>query len=138
MANCRTKVFAEFEAIESTIKELPKPPFCELSTLELAGVAALLHNFYNGIENILKQLFSDCGFDIPQGSAWHRDLLIASTDHKLISQAVAAELKQYLAFRHFFSHAYALELYPDRLEPLAIYIPTVFSSFKNEIKTYFK
>ena len=51
------KINAELENIDEVFKEIPsheKLPY--LSTLELAGAAALLHNFYNGIENILRAL----------------------------------------------------------------------------------
>ena len=91
MAECKSKVFAEFEAIEKTIAELPVTPFFELSTLELAGVAALVHNFYNGVENILKQLSLDCGYDLPDGSAWHRDILVQSIEHDFITQQIVSE-----------------------------------------------
>jgi len=55
MANLNDRVRAEIENINDTLEELPdykKLP--RLSKLELAGVATLLHNNYNGIENILK------------------------------------------------------------------------------------
>ncbi len=46
---------------------------------------------------------------------------------------MANGLKEYLAFRHFFSHAYALDLEPQRLETLVIDISTVFEEFRTEI-----
>ena len=51
-----------------------------------------------------------------------------------LSEPLANELKRFLAFRHFFSHAYALELYPDRMEPLVKDIIKIFEKFKSEVK----
>ena len=126
---------AEYEAIEKTISSLSiEKPLFELSELELAGVAALLHNFYNGIENVIKQIFLSRDIAIPQGDSWHRDLLFSAANKKIISEPLANELKRFLAFRHFFSHAYALELYPDRMEPLVKDIIKIFEKFKSEVK----
>jgi hypothetical protein len=53
MANAREKIEAELENIERVLADLPSPDSLkQLSSLELAGVAALIHNFYNGIENV--------------------------------------------------------------------------------------
>ncbi|HNS19554.1 MAG TPA: hypothetical protein PKH24_03600 [Sedimentisphaerales bacterium] len=105
----------------------------ELSVLELAGVATLLHNFYNGIENILKQVFLAKGISIPEGPAWHRDLLTAAQEHQVLSQATAERLRQFMAFRHFFSHAYALDLDPKRMEPLAADAAGVFQAVAHDV-----
>ena len=133
MPDYRLRVEAEYEAIESTLSALPDPSLSELSQLEIAGVAALLHNFYNGIENVLKQVFLSKSLPIPQGESWHSDLLLSAAGNHLISDPLLNNLKRYLAFRHYFSHAYALELFPERMEPLVEDALAVFSEFKQQI-----
>ena len=134
MVDYLLRIEAESEAIDKVLSSLPSgKPLSELNELELAGTAALLHNFYNGVENILKQVFQFKGLSLPSGESWHRDLLLIAIEQKIISQGVADSLKRFLAFRHFFSHAYALDLYPDKMEPLATDALQVFASFLDEI-----
>ena len=55
MPDLKQRLKVEFENIEKSLAELPTlKPCTEFSKIELAGVSALLHNFYNGIEKILK------------------------------------------------------------------------------------
>ena len=86
MANLKEKLNAEFENIEQALNEIPVyTQLPNLSILELAGIATLLHNCYNGIENILKQIFIARDISLPTGSSWHKDLLNNAVDNNIIS-----------------------------------------------------
>lgn len=133
MANCKERVEAEYEAIEKTLSAFPQKPLSELSELELAGVATLLNNFYNGIENVLKQVFQKQSIQLPEGSSWHQNLILSAIGKNIISENLADTIKKYLGFRHFAAHGYAFNLTPQRLEELTDNILKVFKEFKSEI-----
>ncbi len=67
---------ANLERVVSKIRELRK----EIGTSEpsfrnKAAFGALLHSFYNGVENILKRIAEEVDQGVPMGGSWHRVLL---------------------------------------------------------------
>ena len=56
MADYQSKIKAELEQVELATAKLPGGLLSELNELELSGVGGILQSFYNGIENILKQV----------------------------------------------------------------------------------
>ena len=137
MVSLSQKIQAELENIDEIFKEMPShSSLSQLSILELAGVATLLHNYYNGIENILKQIFISQKIRVPEGQSWHKDLLERAVNESIISEECKKQLGQYLAFRHFFSHAYALDLYPEKMEPLVKNYQKLYLIFKYDIKRF--
>ena len=81
----------------------------------------------------MKQIFQAKALKIPEGQSWHRDLLAEAIRSGVLSGKLGGNLKEYLASRHFFSHAYALDLEPRRMEPLAAGITGIYENFKKEI-----
>ena len=134
MDSYEQNIQVEFEAIAKTLAILPDHTrLSQINELELAGCAALLHNFYNGVENIFKQLHKKNNIPLPQGNAWHKELLHSAYENKIISNNIEDYLKPFLAFRHFFSHAYALDLHPEKLEYLVESAPKVFEQLKKDL-----
>jgi uncharacterized protein YutE (UPF0331/DUF86 family) len=137
MAKLTDRIEAELENIQEVLNRLPSvTKLSSIKVLELAGVATLLHNFYNGNENIIKQIINSKGVSIPQGPSWHRDLLDLALKHKVINKTAWGSLKQFLGFRHFFSHAHAFHLEVDRIRPLVKAAPKLYASIKRSIQKF--
>ena len=108
----------------------------KLSVLELGGTGSLLSSVYHGVENILKQGLLAVGVVLPSGAAWHRDLLQSACEQGMISTGLRDRLAPYLAFRHFFTHAYGFDLDPQRLAPLVRDVRAVCACFKKEANRF--
>jgi hypothetical protein len=137
MASLLEKVDAELEQIGRALRELPGARrVSELSVLELGGTACLLSSFYHGVENILKQALVALGTALPSGPAWHRDLLQLACDHDIVSAQLRDRLAPYMAFRHFFAHAYGFDLDPQKLIPLVQDARSLCACFRREVKRF--
>ena len=137
MVDLRRRVLAESENIESTLSELreamARP---ERATVELAAIATFVHNAYNGIENILKQVLRAQNIEVPQQGAWHKTLLEKAAGAGVITEGLADELLEYLAFRHFFAHGYGIMLQESPLVDLATRLPGVWQRFQSSVARF--
>ncbi len=70
---------------------------------------------------------------MPTGDSWHQELLNQARNKNIISGTLADKLKEYLGFRHFFTHSYALDLHPSKIESLIEKILVTFNKLKEEI-----
>jgi len=138
MADLQRRIAVEIYNISMALDEINKVKNKENKTkIELAGIATFLHNFYSGIENILKQILSEKNINIVKTEFWHKTLLEISVKNQIISPEFKNSLSDYLAFRHFFVHSYGFMLDEHKLLSLAINASDIFSEFKKNIKEYF-
>lgn len=122
--------------------ELHKRILAEKENVEIAlgnlkdamAIATFLHNIYNGVENILKQILKAKGIEIPESATWHKELLNLSVSQGIISEKLSDQMYEYLTFRHFFVHAYGFMLDEAHLEVLANNIPEIWLQFTKEIE----
>jgi len=134
MADLSERVAAARDNIDEVVSKVPVAArLSDLTDLELAGVAAMIHSFYNGVESILKQILRERDVSLPTGESWHRDLIQKATSVGVLSEETAVSVREYLAFRHFFSHAYAFDLEPERLEPLTRNLSGVHAAVKRDL-----
>ncbi|HEW78915.1 MAG TPA: hypothetical protein ENH34_02965 [Phycisphaerales bacterium] len=133
------QILAEKESVEIALSNL-KGAIArkEKTIIELAAIGTFLHNIYNGIENILKQILKAKDVEVPKSDTWHKDLLNLSLSMGIISEGLSDELYEYLTFRHFFVHAYGFMLEETHLEDLADNIPETWAQFLSEAENFFE
>ncbi len=107
---------------------------------ERSALAALLHGFYNGVENAFKMLAASRG-GVPSSPDWHSVLLQsmaapAGSNRPVIERDLAFALEEYMRFRHFFRHAYVFDLNWEKMKPLTEELEGVFARFAAAVRAY--
>lgn len=85
-------------------------------------LGSIRHDFYNCCERIFRRISTEINGGFEQRETWHKELLYRMTIEikglrpEVISEDLAAELDDYLSFRHLFRNIYGFELKGERLE----------------------
>lgn len=121
------------DELESVIKNS-----AEFNNRRIFG--SILHDFYNSCERIFRRVNRDINGGSVQSEGWHKELLYRMTIEiegirpRVISEELAAELDDYLSFRHVFRNIYGFELKGERLDRLVDKFGLVSKNFIEEIK----
>ncbi len=103
----------------------------------------MLHSFYNGFENIFKRVAAELDGGLPSGEFWHRELLDSMTmpgreRSAVISESLIETLDDYMAFRHFFRHAYIFNLNWDGMKTLVLGCEETLTLVEANLDRFFK
>jgi hypothetical protein len=85
----------------------------------------VIHAFYTGIERAFSIIARRIDRVVPGSAQHHRDLLEQMTRPSsarlaVVDETLAAQLGDYLGFRHFYRHSYSFSLDWNKLAPLVI------------------
>lgn len=111
-----------FQAKVEELRSLPQLLAAERATLAQAAVA--IHHAYGALESALTRIARAIDDGLPEVPEWHQALLhvmtlpIDGVRPAVLSGETYAFLQRLLGFRHFFRHAYAVELDGARLDDL--------------------
>ena len=121
----RAEIARDLTAFRSRVEELETlPPLSGADRASLAAAAVALHHAYGAIESALARIARAIDDGLPEGPDWHQALLevmtlaIESIRPPVLSAATKELLQRLLGFRHFFRHAYAMDLDGVRLAEL--------------------
>ena len=103
---------------------------------------SILHDFYNCCERIFKKIAVEMNSGYEESEKWHKGLLYRMTipvegiRPRVISDELAADLDEFLAFRHLFRNIYGYELKGGRIGFLAGRLEEVAGKFKKEVREF--
>ena len=102
------------------------------------SIGSILHDFYNCCERIFKNVAIEINGGYEDSDKWHKALLykmtmaIKDTRPAVISEELAADLDEFLSFRHVFRNIYGFELKGERIDYLARKFDKVVDRFIEE------
>ena len=109
--------------------------------IEISALAATLHSFYTGVENIFKRVAVELDGEAVRGDAWHRELLLrmktpTTARPVLMSNALHDVLLEYLRFRHVFRNAYSFDLDWRKMSPLVLKLEETLHQLENALEKF--
>jgi hypothetical protein len=136
-----SEIKKEIENIEELRNEM-REIRSETSIIFRRSMGSILHDFYNGCERIFKKVAADINGGYEDSEKWHKGLLFKMTipvsdiRSPVISEELAADLDEYLSFRHVFRNIYGFELKGERIGYLVGRFDAVAGRFIDEINTF--
>ena len=145
MANAvKLKIAFEISQIDELIEKssvlLQKCILQEPDFIELNAAGAILHSYYNGLENIFLLIRKNIDKTVLSSERWHSELLksmFAATETRrpIFEKKLYDQLVDYMGFRHFFRHTYGYHLRWDLIKPLLMNIKENWNTVKSNIET---
>jgi hypothetical protein len=125
----RTEIEADHETLgtlsadlEETLRRRGEEP---IERVWLVYIATHVHAYYTALETLLGRVARDLDREVPTGERWHQELLwqlaieLPGRRPAVLERELLRDLEALLRFRHFFRHAYGLELDPARVREAA-------------------
>lgn len=115
----------------------------DMSFYDRGAIGYILHNFYNGCENIFRLIARFFENDL-EPNGWHRDLLkrmnmeINGFRPRVIDKELYRLLDDFRAFRHKFRHTYSFELDWEKEQVVARKLPKTFSLLQGQMKLFLR
>jgi len=112
------------------------------SQFAMQAVASYVHQFYTGCERILERIAVAVDGALPGGAFSHANLLgqmareLPGIRPAVIHEALWLRLQDYLAFRHFFRHAYGYTLEWAKLRPLVADMPAMLAEVQGQLRAF--
>jgi hypothetical protein len=109
------------------------------SELFVDAAALNLQDFYTGLERIFSYVASNVDQSVPSGPEWHRELFrqmnvpVPNVRPEVIPSEIAADVDEYLRFRHVVRHIYTFDLDPVRVEDLASRLRPTFDAVSSSL-----
>jgi len=136
------KELIRLENLENELKTLARIKELKVESIRLRAYASILHDFYSGIEKMFINIAREIDETVPKTEGWHRQLLeqmtldIPARRPALVDANLAAQLQQYLSFRHRFRNLYGFELEWARMEGLIKNLGMTLKRVKNSIEDF--
>lgn len=122
--------------------EKAQAAYAEGGAYNVDAAALSLHGFYSGTERILEWIARQVDGTLPQGPAWHRELLdqmtldVPGVRPHVLQKATAKQLEEYLGFRHVVRNLYTWELDTTKVERLIKRLPHTLQAVENDLKAF--
>jgi len=143
MQRLRAEILSDLQAFAGRVEVLASlSRLSDAGPPTLAEAAVALHHAYGAVEAALTRIARAIDDGLPEGSDWHQALLhtmglaIDKVRPAVLRPETRAFLQRLLGFRHFFRHAYALELDGTRLEDLRACAQTVLPLLSEDLRRF--